>query len=119
MKIHPAIVIVVAALTAVAIATRFWADGEALKYGGPSQLLSDPHGRVYIQIQNQLLEHTAEGEFVRRHDLGELGIEALIGAAAFFSMTVPARSSPKTRFPNAISSSAGSASTARKSRTRI
>ncbi|MDH3613994.1 MAG: hypothetical protein OEU90_09815 [Gammaproteobacteria bacterium] len=85
MKIHPAIVIVVAALTAVAIATRFWADGEALKYGGPSQLLSDPHGRVYIQIQNQLLEHTAEGEFVRRHDLGELGIEALIGAAAFFS----------------------------------
>ena len=85
MKIHPAIVIVVGALTAIAIATKFWADGEALKYGGPSQLLSDPHGRVYIQIQNQLLEHTAEGDFVRRHDLGELGVDPVIGALAFFS----------------------------------
>ena len=85
MKIHPAIVIVVVALTAIAIATKFWADGEALKYGGPSQLLADPRGHVYIQIQNQLLEHTAEGEFVRRHDLGELGVDPLIGVAAFFS----------------------------------
>ena len=85
MKIHPAIVIVVVSLTAIAIATKFWAGGEALKYGGPSQLLSDPQGRVYIQIQNKLLEHTSEGEFVRRHDLGELGIDPLIGAAAFFS----------------------------------
>ncbi len=42
-------------------------------------------GPFYIQIQNQLLEHTAEGEFVRRHDLGELGVDPLIGAAAFFS----------------------------------
>ena len=85
MKVHPAIVIVVVALTVIAVATKFWADGEALKYGGPSQLLSDPQGRVYVQIQNQLLEHTTEGEFVRRHDLGELGVDPLIGAAAFFS----------------------------------
>ncbi|MDH3338280.1 MAG: hypothetical protein OER22_02440 [Gammaproteobacteria bacterium] len=85
MKVHPTIAIVVAALTAIAIATKFWAGGEALKYGGPTQMLSDPHGHVYIQIQNQLLEHNAEGEFVRRHDLGELGVDPLVGAAAFFS----------------------------------
>lgn len=85
MKIHPAIVVIVVALTAIAIATKFWADGQALSYSGPSQLLSDPQGRVYIQIQNQLLEHSAEGDFLRRHDLGELDVDTVIGSLAFFS----------------------------------
>ncbi len=85
MKIHPAIVVIVVALTAVAVVTKFWADGKALGYSGPSQLLTDPHGRVYIQIQNRLLEHNANGEFLRQHDLGELGVETVIGSLAFFS----------------------------------
>ena len=85
MKVHPALVGLVIALTIIAIATKFWADGEMLEYGGPSQLITDPYGHLYIQIQNQLLEHTADGEFVRRHDLGNLGVESMIGAVAFFS----------------------------------
>lgn len=85
MKIHPALVGLVIALTAIAIATKVWSDGKALSLSGPSQLLKDPHGRVYIQIQNQLLEHTSEGEFLRRYNLGDLGVDPLIGALAFFS----------------------------------
>lgn len=85
MKIHPALAGLVIALTVVAIGTKFWADGAALEYSGPAQLLNDPHGHVYIQIQNQLLEHTADGEYLRRHDLGALGVDTVIGAIAFFS----------------------------------
>jgi hypothetical protein len=85
MKIHPAIVGLVVALSVIAIATKLWAEGEALEYGGPSQLLNDARGHVYIQIQDQLLEHDANGEFMRRHDLGELGVDTTIGAVAFFS----------------------------------
>lgn len=85
MKIHPAIVGLVISLSVIATGTKFWAGGEALEYGGPSQLLDDARGHVYVQIQNQLLEHSADGKFLRRHDLGELGVERTIGAIAFFS----------------------------------
>jgi len=85
MKIHPALAGFVIALAVIAVAMKFWGEGEALKYSGPSQLLRDPHGHLYIQIQNQLLEHNADGEFLRGHDLTELGVQTMIGAAAFFS----------------------------------
>ena len=85
MKIHPAVAGLVIALSALAIGLKFWADGEALRYSGPAQLLTDPSGNLYIQIQNQLLEHDAEGAFVKRHDLGELGVDTVIGTLAFFS----------------------------------
>ena len=85
MKIHPAIVVIVVALTTVAVVTKFWADGKALGYSGPSQLLTDPHGRVYVQIQDKLLEHSTDGAFLRQHDLSELGVETIIGSLAFFS----------------------------------
>ncbi|MDH3350516.1 MAG: hypothetical protein OEM51_03135 [Gammaproteobacteria bacterium] len=85
MKIHPAVVGLVISLSVIATGIKFWADGEALEYGGPSQLLNDSRGQVYVQIQNQLLEHGADGEFLRRHDLGQLGVDTTIGAIAFFS----------------------------------
>jgi hypothetical protein len=85
MKIHPAIVGLVIALAVIAVAAKLWADGEALEYSGPSQLIHDARGHVYVQIQNQLLEHNGNGDFLRRHDLGELGVDTTIGAIAFFS----------------------------------
>jgi hypothetical protein len=45
----------------------------------------DPRGHLYVQIQNQLLEHDTEGVFLTRHDLGELGVEIVLGTVAFFS----------------------------------
>ena len=44
----------------------------------------DPEGHLYIQIQNILLEHDARGTFVARHELGQLGVGALLGDTAFF-----------------------------------
>lgn len=85
MKIHPVLAGLVVALAVVAVAMKFWGEGEALKYGGPSQLLRDPHGHLYIQIQNLLLEHNADGAFIRGHDLADFGVQTMIGAMAFFS----------------------------------
>ena len=45
----------------------------------------DPDGHLYIQIQNQLLEHDANGAFLARHDLAKLGVERMLGSFAFFS----------------------------------
>ena len=85
MKIHPAIAILVVALTVSAIGVKIWADGKATAIGGPAQLFRDPSGHLYIQIQNQLIEHDADGVFIRRHDLGALGVDTVIGAVRFFS----------------------------------
>ncbi len=85
MKIHPALAGLIIALAVAAIGAKFWADGEALRLGGPAQLLKDPSGNVYIQIQNYLLEHDGDGAFAKRHDLTELGVDPVIGALAFFS----------------------------------
>ena len=85
MKIHPAIATLVVALFIVATGVRFWASGEAKELGGPAQLLRDSSGQLYVQIQNQLLEHDPDGTFVHRHDLSVLGVDVVIGAIGFFS----------------------------------
>jgi hypothetical protein len=83
-KVHPAIAIVVLVLAAFAIVVKAWADGRVLELGGPAQLLRAPSGDVYIQIQNQLLQHGPQGEFKRRINLTELGVHRLIGGISFF-----------------------------------
>ena len=84
-KVHPLVVVLVTLLAVFAIGVWTWGTGEAKAIGGPAGLRTDPDGHLYIQIQNQLLEHDAAGVFVERHDLAELGVEHLLGDVAFFS----------------------------------
>ena len=42
-------------------------------------------GHLFIQVQNQLIEHDANGVFLKRHDLSSIGVERLLGAVAFFA----------------------------------
>lgn len=84
-KVHPLVAALVILGAIGAIATWVWASGEAKSIGGPSQLVVDPNGHLYIQIQNSLLEHDAEGNFVREHDLRDIGVEMLLGGLGFFS----------------------------------
>ena len=67
------------------IGVWFWASGQAKEIGGPSELRVAPNGHLYIQMQNQLLEHDESGRFIARHDLSELGVDRVIGAVDFFS----------------------------------
>ncbi len=84
-KVHPLVVVLVILLTIVAIAVWIWGTGEAKKIGGPAELRTNPDGHLFIQIQNQLLEHNADGVFLDQHDLAELGAETILGTIAFFS----------------------------------
>lgn len=83
-NVHPATAAAVLVLAAIAIAVKVWADGRALDVGGPAQLARAPSGQLYIQVGNQLLQHDAEGNFVRQIDLAALGVTRLIGGVAFF-----------------------------------
>lgn len=83
--VHPIIVAVVLALTASAVAMWIWASGEAASIGGPAELKSGPDGHHYVQIQNSLVEHDAQGNYVKTHDLEELGVDLFLGSYAFFS----------------------------------
>lgn len=85
MKVHPAIAVLVFALFVVGTGVKVWASGKAKEFGGPAQLLRDPSGQVYVQIQNQLLQHDPGGKFMHRHDLSVLGVDVVIGAIGFFS----------------------------------
>ena len=84
-KVHPLVVVLVLFLTFLAIGLWMWGTGEAREIGGPAQLQTDPEGHLYIQIQNQLLEHDANGVFLAQHDLEKLGVESMLGGFAFFS----------------------------------
>lgn len=84
-KVHPLVAVLVIFLTFVAIGVWMWGSGAARNIGGPSELKLDPDGHLYIQIQNQILEHDAKGVFIERHDLAGLGVARLLGATAFFS----------------------------------
>lgn len=84
-KVHPLLATLVIVLTFVAIGVWMWGTGEAKNIGGPAGLRTGPNGHLYIQIQNQLIEHDANGTFLERHDLSRLGVEQLLGAVAFFS----------------------------------
>jgi hypothetical protein len=84
-KVHPLVAVLVILLTFVAIGVWMWGSGEARNIGGPAGLQIDADGHLYIQVQNQLIEHDADGVFRERHDLSSLGVERLLGAVAFFS----------------------------------
>lgn len=84
-NVNPVIAALVIGLTIAGIGVWFWASGQAKEIGGPSELLVAPDGHLYIQMQNQLLEHDEIGRFIARHDLSELGVERVIGALDFFS----------------------------------
>ncbi len=72
-------------LTFVAIVLWMWGKGEASLIGGPAELRMGPDGHLYIQIQNRLIEHDANGEYVGTHDLANLGVEQFLGNYGFFS----------------------------------
>ena len=84
-KIHPLIAALVIAAAVAAAALWAWASGQAASFGGPAELSRGPHGHSYIQVQNFLVEHDTDGNYVRTHDLGELGVELVLGGHAFFS----------------------------------
>lgn len=84
-KVHPLVVVLVLLLTILAVGVWMWGTGEAKKIGGPAELRTDPDGHLYVQIQNQLLEHDADGVFLVRHDLAKIGVDVVLGSIAFFS----------------------------------
>lgn len=97
-KIHPLVAALVILLTLAAIGIWVWGTGKAKAVGGPAELRLGPDGHLFIQIQNQLLEHDADGVYLRRHDLGELGVSVVLGSIAFFSNgDILLRRGPDTR----------------------
>jgi hypothetical protein len=84
-NVHPLVAALVILLALAAIGVWMWGTGQAKEIGGPAGLQTDPDGHLYLQIQNQLLEHDADGTFIKRHDLANLGVEYSLGAVAFFS----------------------------------
>ena len=84
-NVHPAIVALVLMLTAAAIAVWMWGSDMATSIGGPAELRSDARGHHFIQIQNYLVEHDADGSYLETHDLTALDVEVFLGTYAFFS----------------------------------
>ncbi|MCH9696237.1 MAG: hypothetical protein K0U72_17105 [Gammaproteobacteria bacterium] len=84
-NVHPLVAALVLLLTGVAIVTWMWFSGEAAGIGGPAELKKDRDGHVYVQIQSYLVEHDANGQFLRTHDLTDMGVELFLGSYAFFS----------------------------------
>ena len=84
-KVHPLVVFIVIVLTVLAIGVWAWSGGRVKQISGPSELVIDPAGHLFVQMQNYLLEHDTDGRFVERHDLSELGVERVLGAIRFFS----------------------------------
>ncbi len=83
-KVHPLVAALVILATLVCIGVWAWGSGKAREIGGPAELLVSPSGHLYVQMQNYLLEHDDDGQFVGRHDLSALGVERVLGAISFF-----------------------------------
>lgn len=84
-NVNPVAAAIVILLLVASIGGWFWFSYQAKSFGGPAGLVLDPRGHLFIQVQNQLIEHRPDGSFVARHDLGELGVDTLLGDLAFFS----------------------------------
>ena len=84
-KVHPALAALVLIMTLIAVGLWTWGSGKAASFGGPAELSKDPDGHSYVQIQNYLVEHDAQGEYLKTHELRELNIELFLGGYAFFS----------------------------------
>ena len=83
--VHPAVAALVLIMTGVAVALWVWASGMAAYLGGPAELNSGPDGHRFVQIQNYLVEHDAEGAYLGTHDLEAMDVELFLGGYAFFS----------------------------------
>ena len=83
--VHPIVVALALVLTGIAISTWVWGSGAAANIGGPAAMNIGPNGQVYVQIQDKLVEHDANGQYRETHDLGELGVELFLGGFDFFS----------------------------------
>lgn len=84
-NVHPLVAALVILLTLVAVGVWMWGSGEAANIGGPAEIRVGPDGHLYIQIHNQLVEHDEDGEFLKTHDLADLGVDLFLGSYAFFS----------------------------------
>ncbi|MDJ0916482.1 MAG: hypothetical protein QNJ05_01880 [Woeseiaceae bacterium] len=84
-KVHPLVAALIIAATFAAVALWTWASGRAASLGGPAELTTGPQGHRFIQIQNYLVEHDAEGSYLRTHNLDDMGVELFLGGHAFFS----------------------------------
>lgn len=84
-NVNPVIAGIVILIVCVGSAIWMWGTGEAEEISGPSEILTDPAGHLYVQIQNQLVEHDENGVYVKRHDLANIGIDRVLGGLAFFS----------------------------------
>jgi len=83
--VHPAVAAFVLIATVLAIALWTWGSGVAASYGGPAELATGLDGHHFVQIQNHLVEHDAEGKYLETHDLRKLDVELFLGGYAFFS----------------------------------
>lgn len=83
--VHPAVAAIVLIATVMAIALWTWGSGVAASFGGPAELAKGPGGHNYVQIQNYLVEHDADGAYLRTYDLDALDVELFLGGYAFFS----------------------------------
>jgi len=84
-NVHPVAAALIILISIVTLSSWLWFTGEAKTLGGPSELSVAPNGHLYIQIQNQLIEHDPFGTFVASHDLNDFDIETVIGGIGFFS----------------------------------
>lgn len=84
-NVHPLVVALVLILTGIAIGIWMWGSGAAASIGGPAGLKMDQDGHAYIQIQDKLVEHDANGQYLKTHDLGDMGVELFLGGFDFFS----------------------------------
>ena len=84
-NVHPVVVVLVLIVTAIAVAIWTWGTGMAASFGGPAELRTGPDARHFIQVQNRLVEHDADGRYLKTHDLEALGVDVMLGGFAFFS----------------------------------
>jgi hypothetical protein len=84
-NVHPLVVALVLAITGIGIATWMWGSGAAANIGGPSELKLDPSGHAYVQIQDKLVEHDANGQYLKTHRLGDMGVDLFLGGFDFFA----------------------------------
>ncbi|MGI9232281.1 MAG: hypothetical protein ACR2RD_01505 [Woeseiaceae bacterium] len=84
-NVHPLVAALVILLSVVAVGVWMWGSGEAARFGGPAELQTNAAGHLYVQIQNQLIEHDSNGTYLKTHDLTDLGVDLFLGSFAFFS----------------------------------
>jgi len=83
--VHPVVAGLVLVVTVLAVALWAWASGMARSFGGPATMITAPDGHHYIEIQNFLVEHDADGAYLKTHNLDTIDVDRFLGGFAFFS----------------------------------